>query len=352
MTQPLLRAPLFFNRNRVFRVYKGGKLFHDFFGDEAVDGNHPEEWIASSVKALNKDSTDPQEGLSIVRGANVTLASLMRDFPKEMTRGEPFDVLVKVLDSAVRLPAQAHPDKAFSRKHFKSEHGKTEMWLVLATRPGANIYFGFKEGTTKEQLDQAVKKGESDPKAFTELLQEFPAKAGDVWLIPAKAAHAIGAGCLILEVQEPTDFTIQPERWCDTYRLSEQEMYLGLEPATAMEVFNLSLAGRPAAERWKKVPLPLKKEPAYLKEALITYDDTPCFAVNRHTLQAGGKCQIKGPAVFVVTEGEGALQSSAKEQPCQKGDYFFLPHAAGEVKVTTAAKLQWVECLPPKASSK
>ena len=350
MTSDLLQNPIFFNRNRVFRVYKGGKLFHDFFGDEAVDGNHPEEWIASSVKALNKDSTDPLEGLSVVRGTDITLASLMHDFRKEMTRGEPFDVLVKVLDSAVRLPAQAHPDKTFSRKHFKSEHGKTEMWLVLATRPGANIYFGFKEGTTKEQLDQAVKKGESDPQAFTDLLQEFPAQAGDVWLIPAKAAHAIGAGCLILEVQEPTDFTIQPERWCDTYRLSEQEMYLGLEPETAMQVFDLSLAGRPAAERWKKAPVALEKKPAYLKEGLITYEDTPCFAVNRHTLQAGGQCRIQGPAVFVVTEGGGVLRSGGKQHTCGKGDYFFLPHAAGEVDVTTGSRLQWVECLPPKAA--
>src|SRR5271170_1067050 len=114
MTNSKLQSPLFFERNRVFRVYKGGKLFHDFFGDEAVDGNHPEEWIASSVKALNKDSSDPLEGLSIVRDTDVTLASLMHDFPKETTRNTPFDVLVKVLDSAVRLPAQAHPDKTFS----------------------------------------------------------------------------------------------------------------------------------------------------------------------------------------------------------------------------------------------
>ena len=347
-TDLMSRSPIFFERNRVFRVYKGGKLFHDFFGDDAVDGNHPEEWIASSVKALNKDSTDPMEGLSIVRGTGLPFASLMRDSAQEMTRGKPFDVLVKVLDSAVRLPAQAHPDKAFSRKHFKSEHGKTEMWLVLATRPGANIYFGFKEGTTKEQLDQAVKNGESDPAAFTNVLQEFPASAGDVWLIPARAAHAIGAGCLILEVQEPTDFTIQPERWCDTYRLSEQEMYLGLEPKTAMEVFDLSLAGRKAAEHWKKKPTAIENGSGYLKEALITYTDTPCFAVNRHTLQAGSECSINGPAVFVVTDGEGSLQSGTGAHPCKKGDYFFLPQAAGKVKASTGSKLQLAECLPPK----
>ena len=349
MTTVSLQQPIFFNRNRVFRVYKGGRLFHDFFGDEAVDGSHPEEWIASSVKALNKDSSDPREGLSTVRGTDVTLASLMHDSRKELTGGRDFDVLVKILDSAVRLPAQAHPDKVFSRQHFKSEHGKTEMWLILATRPGANIYFGFKEGTTREQLDAAVHKGESDPSAFTDLLQEFPAHAGDIWLIPARAAHAIGAGCLILQAKDPTDFTIQPERWCDTYRLSEQEMYLGLPPETAMKVFDLKMAGRAAAERWKRTPQPIDQLAGYVKSTLITYQDTPCFAVNTHQLQPGASCHVSGPAVFVVTGGAGALCGRDNQSVgCKKGDYFFLPHAAGDVQVTATSALQLVECLPPQ----
>lgn len=348
MTYPLSQMPIFFERNRVFRVYKGGKLFHGFFGDEAVDGSRPEEWIASTVKALNKDSTDPREGLSIIRGTDMPLANMMRDSLPEMTNGKPFDMLVKVLDSAVRLPAQAHPDKTFSRKHFKSEHGKTEMWLVLATRPGANIYFGFKRGTTRAQLDKAVANAEHDPAAFTHVLQEFEARAGDVWLIPARAAHAIGAGCLILEVQEPTDFTIQPERWCDSYRLSEQEMYLGLEPKTAMEVFDLSLAGRQAALRWKKTPVAITKSPGYVKEALITYADTPCFAVNRHNLDAGSHCRINGPAVFVVTDGNGLLQHRGGSRAFKKGDYFFLPYAAGLVQVRAESQSCLVDCLPPR----
>ena len=31
--------PVFFRRNRVFRVYLGGKLFHEFLGDPDEDGN-------------------------------------------------------------------------------------------------------------------------------------------------------------------------------------------------------------------------------------------------------------------------------------------------------------------------
>ena len=254
MKNAKLQSPLFFERNRVFRVYEGGKLFHDFFGDEAVDGNLPEEWIASKVKALNKVMRSPDEGLSKIRGGDETFASLLASHPQEMTGGKSFDMLVKILDSAVRLPAQTHPDPAFSRKHFSSSHGKTECWVILATRPGAKLFFGFKEGVTESDLRQAVEKSESPGDAFSGILQEVEAKAGDVWLIPARVAHAIGAGCLILEVQEPTDFTIQPERWCDRYQLSDQEMYLGLNKEVALSCFDLQQAGPSVLARGRKLP--------------------------------------------------------------------------------------------------
>jgi mannose-6-phosphate isomerase len=343
----LFTHPIFFNRNRVFRVYTGGKLFHPFFGDEAVDGNLPEEWVASRVKAINKISAGPNEGLSFVEGTDITFASLLEQHPREMTGGRKFDVLVKLLDSAIRLPAQTHPDKAFSRTHFNSEHGKTECWLILATRPGASIYFGFKDGITRAELERAVALSENKGDAFSELMQKVPARAGDVWLIPARVAHAIGAGCLILEVQEPTDFTIQPERWCDQYRLSDQEMYLGIDPGIALDCFDLSQTGEGVLKRGKKTPVPIERSAKGVKEALITYDDTPCFAVNRIRLEAAGTA-ISGPAVFVVTDGTGTVMTAAGPQPIKKGDYFFVPSAAGKVDVATATGLEIVECLPPK----
>ena len=345
MNNSKLQNPLFFERNRVFRVYEGGKLFHDFFGDEAVDGNLPEEWIASKVKALNKVMRSPDEGLSKIRGGGETFASLLTGHPEEMTGGKGFDVLVKILDSAVRLPAQTHPDPAFSRKHFASNHGKTECWVILATRPGAKLFFGFKEGVTESDLRQAVAKSETPGDAFSCLLQEVEAKAGDVWLIPARVAHAIGAGCLILEVQEPTDFTIQPERWCDRYRLSDQEMYLGLDKEVALGCFDLHQAGPSVLARGRKLPRCNGANNGFNKEVLISFDDTPCFAVNRYTVKTS--CVLKNLAVYVVTKGEGELVSPEGKSSLTKGMYFFVPFAAKEVAVSTQSELEMVECLPP-----
>jgi len=340
-----LESPLFFERNRVFRVYEGGKLFHDFFGDEAVDGNFPEEWIASKVKALNNETRPPDEGLSKVRGGGETFASLLAKYPKEMTGGNGFDVLVKILDSAVRLPAQTHPDPAFARKYFASNHGKTECWVILATRPGAKLFYGFKAGVTEADLRQAVKKSERPGDAFSGLLQEVEAKAGDVWLIPARVAHAIGAGCLILEVQEPTDFTIQPERWCDRYQLSDREMYLGLDKEVALSCFDLRQAGPPVLARGKKRPLASGENNGCTKEVLIAFSDTPCFAVNRYTVTTS--CVLQHLAVYVVTKGEGELVSAAGRCSLRKGMYFFVPFGAKEAAVSTQSELEMVECLPP-----
>ena len=149
--------PVFFEKNRVFRVYTGGKLFSQFFGDDSTDGFYPEEWICSSTKALNENSTDPYEGISIIQGTDIRFDQLIEE-EKDLMLGDRIglDVLVKALDSAIRLPVQAHPDKAFSRQHFNSSFGKAESWLVLGAREGACIYFGFKDGVTPEEFQKAV----------------------------------------------------------------------------------------------------------------------------------------------------------------------------------------------------
>lgn len=132
----MIKEPIFFERNRVGRVYTGGKLFSELFGNKPEDGYLPEKQIASAVKALNKDTTNPKEGLSKIKNSDFYFDDLLREYPEELLgKGNTFSILVKGLDSAIRLSAQAHPDKSFSSKHFNSNYGKTECWLILGTRP-------------------------------------------------------------------------------------------------------------------------------------------------------------------------------------------------------------------------
>jgi len=340
--------PVFFERNRVRRVYDGGMLFGDFLGDEKKDGKFPEEWIASSVKALNRDNSDPREGLSVIEGTDITFKELLEK-EKRACLGdrEQLGILVKYLDSAVRLPIQAHPDKEFSRRHFKSEFGKTEVWLVLGVRPGAKIYFGFNRRVTQKEFSAAVEKSGTDKDIMTGFLREVPVKTGDVFFIPPKCVHAIGYGCLILEIQEPTDFTLQPEYWCGDYPLNEYEMYLGLSKEAALSCFDFNICGKKSESLTKKNPMPLSKNDGYISESLVSYADTPCFAVNRHTV-TGEFPLNNAPSVWVVADGEGEITGQNYSRAVKKGGYFFLPYSAKGFSVRANGAVTLVECLPPE----
>lgn len=331
--------PVFFEKNRVFRVYKGGKLFADFFSDNSEDGNYPEEWVVSSVHALNEGSTDEYEGVSKIKGEELYLNDALKQYKTELLgEREDLGVLTKILDSAIRLPVQAHPDKPFSRKYFNSSYGKEESWYILATRPGGKLFYGFKEGVTLEQFEKAIDESETSKTVMEDLLESFEVKPGDVVYIPAKMVHAIGAGCLLLEVQEPSDFTIQPERWCGDYKLSDNEMYLGLSRETALECFDVA----------KRYPAPI--EPVLISEgegvkyfSLIDERMTTSFSVRRIELTNGEFKLENGARIYVVTEGEGKIQGEGYEKDVKKGDYFLIPVAA-EGKFTISGNAHVVEC--------
>ena len=346
----ILNHPIFFERNRVWRVYTGGKLFADFFGDPAEDSLYPEEWVCSSVHALNGDNRDPNEGVSMVRGTDIPFDKLLAEYPKEMLGNRTeLGVLVKMLDSAIRLPVQCHPDKAYSRKYLGSEHGKAESWVILDTRENACIYFGFKDKISKAEFERAVAASETDPAAMSGLLNRIPVKKGDVFFIGAKMIHAIGAGCFLLETQEPTDFTIQPEHWCGDIKLTPEQMYLGLNPDIALDCFNYDVAGDEAVALGRKIPKVLSDTGKVRDEMLISFDDTPCFAVRRLTLNGGEIANTECPAIYVVTEGTGEVRYPGGKATLKKGDYFFMPAGLRD-QFTLASKerMEIVVCIPPK----
>lgn len=331
--------PIFFEQNRVFRVYKGGKLFADFFSDDSEDGNYPEEWVVSNVHALNEGSTDEYEGISKIKSEELYLNDALEKYKSEIIgERDELGVLTKILDSAIRLPVQAHPDKAFSKKYFNSTHGKEESWYILATRPGGKVFYGFKDGVTMEQFEKAIDESEDSKTVMEDLLESFEVKPGDVIYIPAKMVHAIGAGCLLLEVQEPSDFTIQPERWCGDYRLSEHEMYLGLDRKTSMECFDVGM----------RYPAPI--EPVVLSEkdgirylSLIDERMTTSFTVRKIELSGGEFSLETGARIYVVTEGNAKILGDGYEKEIKKGDYFLMPVAA-ESKFKIVGNAVVVEC--------
>lgn len=169
----------------------GGTRLRDLFGRGDANADRIAESWEVSVHPDGQSRT--QEG---------TLAEYLAQRPAAVdAKKSDFPVLIKYIDAKQNLSVQVHPDDAYARAN-EGDNGKTEMWYVIEAANGAGIYCGFKRDTTKEEFLQKVQDG-----SVEELLNFIPVRAGDCYLIEAGTVHAIGAGCVICEVQQSSNVT-------------------------------------------------------------------------------------------------------------------------------------------------
>ncbi|MGJ8673016.1 type I phosphomannose isomerase catalytic subunit [Rubritalea sp.] len=156
--------------------------------------------------------SDRCEAQSVVTSANFkgkTLHELWSEHRSELFgdySSERFPLLIKILDAQADLSIQVHPPQ-----HIASAlHGeaKTEMWYIAHAAPGATIYVGLKNGTTKEAFESALHNGDPD-----KLVHAIQPLAGDSIHIPSGRLHAIGAGLVIYEIQQNSDTTYRVFDW-------------------------------------------------------------------------------------------------------------------------------------------
>jgi mannose-6-phosphate isomerase len=282
--------------NRVYRFYRGGALIDRLRGvTEPADNDRPEDWIASVVRASNPGRFEPDAGLTRLENGAL-LCNAIGTRPAHW--GTP-DVLVKLLDPVERLPVHAHPDREFARAHLGSDYGKTEAWLVLATREGtADVWLGLRESVEPDRYRAWI--DEQDIDALLGSLHHMALGPGDVVFVPAGVPHAIGGGALILELQEPTDFSILCE-W-DGFPVNPRDAHLGLGWELALEALRLD-AYQPT--------LGLPDE----ADAFFRVDERP---------EPAGRF-----AVLVVLEGEGEIDG----ERVRPGDAFAMPAAAPPFEV-------------------
>ncbi len=115
--------------------------------------------------------------------------------------GNEFPLLVKFIDARQDLSIQVHPTDEIAHRQGKPR-GKTEMWYVMASDPGAKLFNGLKQQITPEQYKQMV----ADD-TICDALAQYPVSEGDCFFIPAGRIHAIGAGCFLAEIQQTSDVT-------------------------------------------------------------------------------------------------------------------------------------------------
>ncbi|MGA3169892.1 MAG: type I phosphomannose isomerase catalytic subunit [Chthoniobacteraceae bacterium] len=206
-----------------------------------------------------------------------------------------FPLLFKLLDAQERLSLQVHPPAEVAPG--LGGEPKTEMWYILDRSGKDTIFAGMRAGVTRDDFEQALRAGSAQ-----DVVHRVSAAAGDSVFLPSGRIHAIGAGHLIVEVQQNSD---------TTYRVFD----------------------------WNRVGLDGKKRELHIDESLQSIDftdfepaiqspdgetlvDCPWFHVEKWRLpEARESCPPGEIAIFTVLSG--AIECAGSQ--FNPGDFFLIP---------------------------
>lgn len=179
-------------------------ILHQDFGDLMNCG---EAWLLSGLEGQN----------SIVSNGDFAgdeLSDLIETFMGDLVGdevfnkfGERFPLLIKIIDPLDNLSIQVHPDDELAQK-IDLYNGKTEMWYVMNAEKGAKLVSGFKKDVTPKEFEEAIKE-----KKVEEMLNYVDVSNDDAFFIPARKIHALGAGCMVAEIQQTSDTSYRVYDW-------------------------------------------------------------------------------------------------------------------------------------------
>jgi len=117
-----------------------------------------------------------------------------------------FPLLVKLLDAHDTLSLQVHPPEKVAAK--LGGEPKTEFWYVAFAIAGAKLLAGLRLAVTRDQFEKAVRDG-----TVADLVHTIPVQTGDSIFLPAGRFHAVGAGNVLVEIQQNSDTTYRVFDW-------------------------------------------------------------------------------------------------------------------------------------------
>jgi len=374
-----VQQPIPLEATRVWRTYLGGALIDAWRGSESPsDGHFPEEWVASVVAARNPGRESVTgEGLSRVSGQlpgtaqapseAVALADLIERHPAAClgeahveSFGTSPGLLVKLLDAAERLAIQVHPDRETAGRLFGSPYGKTEAWFFLGGRAiGGELPYvlcGFKPGMTRQRWEAMFR--EQDIAGMTASLHRIYPEPGDVLLIRGGMPHAIGPGNWMIEIQEPTDYTIRTERTTPSgYALADAAVHQGLGEEAMFDCFHYETGSfEQLLEACKLQSTILSRREGWVETERIGYADTAYFRLTEWEVRPGHCTRdiASGSrfSVLIVLAGTGTIRweqnGALSERAVGQGDQLFMPAALARYAFVCSGEdgLRIAQCHP------
>lgn len=284
----------------------GGNELKDFLNKSSSNNKFGESWeVATLPEGSSLIDNGIHKGKSL-HEITAAFAKAILGAPVAEKFGNKIPLLIKFIDASDKLSVQLHPDDDLA-KESSSDNGKTEMWYVLKAKENAHIIAGFKEPMNAVKFDQVVQDN-----TLESFLHHIPVQEGDAFYIGAGLIHAIGAGIVLAEIQQPSDITY---RVYDYNRKQADGMYRELHIEQAKQAIKF------------EEPKDLKlfydinlKGPQVLKHSPFFKTDVVLLENTKHTVNRKDSF-----TVIMVVKGNGNLCCANEEYELKLGDTFLIP---------------------------
>ncbi len=310
---PLKFTPAYFEK--IWGGQHVKTILHQDFGDLMNCG---EVWLLSGLEGQN----------SIVCNGDFAgdeLNDLIETFMGDLVGdevfnkyGERFPLLIKIIDPLDNLSIQVHPDDDLAQK-IGLYNGKTEMWYVMNAEKGAKLVSGFKTEVTPKEFEEAIAN-----KTVEEMLNYVDVKNDDAFFIPARKIHALGAGCMVAEIQQTSDTSYRVYDWdrIDRFGMKRE---LHIDEALATINFQKEDSGKITYDRkTKNSTVNLVKCP-YFTTNLIKLDTKSALAKDYSELDSF--------VILMCTEGSFILSYENGTEPVKTGECILIPNIINKVEI-------------------
>ena len=305
MTQPKISQPLVFQPIFMERIW-GGRRLESLYGKRLP----PAARIGESWEMV--DRPEAQSVVHDGRFRGLTLHALWRKHRQEIFGDVPdttrFPILAKLLDAQENLSLQVHPPPAVAQE--LGGKPKSEFWYIADATPTAEIFAGLKKSSTRGAFVKALKLGKAQSYAH-----QISVETGDAIFLPSGRLHAIGAGNLIVEIQQNSDTTYRVFDWD---RVQKGGTSRKMHIAEALQSIDFS-----------------DREPSLLKQEGELLTRQSFFEIEKWLLQKEREIAPGGTFAIVVCL-TGALEcAGSKFKP---GDFFLVPAELEDRLVRPAAE--------------
>ncbi len=308
----------------VYKDYIWGGRNLEKMGRDLPEGLIAESWEISAHP----------DGVSIItngRFAGMGLPELLAQYGTQIIGSKlppeyaaQFPILIKLIDANQKLSVQVHPDDRYARTH-EGGYGKNEMWYIIAAEPGAEIIYDLVPGTTRRKFGAAVRENRIES-----CLKTMPVTAGDAFNIPAGMVHGLGAGIMLVEIQQSSNLTYRLYDYDRTDSLGKKRP---LHIEKALEVIDFNSVGQAG----KLKGIVKENAPGLKRKELIA---NRYFEVDLYELDGQLKEATAGERFFGYTfiEGNGSILYQGGSLPFKTAESVLIPATLGDYVIEGKTK--------------